>query len=171
MPPYPDITVALGDITRQHDCDGVVNSANEHLIAGGGVCGAIHVAAGPGLEAYSRRFAPLGLGEAIATPAFNLACRYVIHVRGPRYLQDADPPGTLARAMRSALLLADENGLQRLAVPALSMGVYGYPPEAAVPILVDETRALRHRLQQLREIRFVVVERTLAQRFREAIRV
>jgi O-acetyl-ADP-ribose deacetylase (regulator of RNase III) len=164
------ITVMVGNITRQSDCDGIVNSANEYLIAGGGVCGAIHEAAGPELEAYGRRHAPLALGEAIATPAFRLTARYVIHVRGPKFLQDPDPGGNLARALRSALWLADQNGIECLAVPAISMGVYGYPADQAVPILVDTAKSLLARLKTLREIRFVVTSAALAKTFQDAIR-
>lgn len=166
---HPDVRVVLGDIVRQADCDGIVNSANEYLIAGGGVCGAIHAAAGPSLEVWAKRFAPLGLGEAIATPGFDMSCRHIVHVRGPRYHQDPDPAENLARALRNGLRLADDNGLRRLAVPAISLGVYGYPASEGVPILVDTAFAVGPRLRNLEEIRFVVVEPVLCRRFQSTL--
>jgi O-acetyl-ADP-ribose deacetylase (regulator of RNase III) len=167
--PLTTVTARKGNLVRQTDCDGIVNSANPQLIAGSGVCGAIYAAAGPRLEPVSRLLAPLQLGEAVVTPGFDLPCRLIIHTRGPRYHQDLDPPGNLARALRSAIMLADQNGLTRLAVPALSMGVYGYPPAEAVPILVSTALALVASLQHLQEIRFVVVSDELLQLFTEQI--
>lgn len=163
------ITAIKGNIVRQTDCDGVVNSANPSLRAGSGVCGAIHSAAGPRLESYSAPFAPLQIGEALATPAFDMACRYIIHTRGPKYYEDADPAGNLAKALRNAIALADDNGLTRLAVPAISMGVYGYPAEEAVPVLVRTAAEMTATLSHLQEIRFVVVSDELLALFRRAI--
>ena len=149
-------SVAHGDIAQQPDCDAVVNAANKNLRAGSGVCGAIYAAAGPLLEPFSMKLAPLAVGEAVATPAFNMHYRYIIHTLGPKYLFDEDPPGNLAMAVRSAILLADENGVKRLAMPAISTGVYAYPAEEAVPIIVQAAKELAGRLTSLEEIRFVV---------------
>lgn len=154
----PKITVTLGNIVTQGDCDGVVNAANKNLRAGSGVCGAIHDAAGKELEPYASRFAPLNIGEALATPAFNLPYRFIIHTVGPKYWENPTPEQSLRKAIRSTLLLADENGLKRLAVPAISTGVYGYPPEEAVPIMVNEASKQLPSLNSLQEIRFVVRE-------------
>ena len=118
------ITVDLGNIVHQPDCDAIVNSANENLRAGSGVCGAIYKAAGPALEPCSIQQAPLGLGAAIITPGFNLPNRFVIHTRGPRYFFDEDPSDNLAAAMRNTLLVAEENKLARIAVPGISMGIF-----------------------------------------------
>ena len=164
-----NITVVKGNIVRQADCDGVVNSANPNLRAGSGVCGAIYAAAGARLEPYSSQFAPLQIGEALATPAFDMGCRYIIHTRGPKYYEDVDPPGSLEKAMRNTIALADENGLTRLAVPAISMGVYGYPAEEAVPILVRVASQMAGALQNLLEIRFVVMSDELLHLFRRSI--
>ena len=150
------LTALRGNIVTQTDCDAVVNAANKNLRAGSGVCGAIYAAAGPLLEPCSMKLAPLAVGEAVATPAFDLGCRFIIHTLGPRYLFDADPPGNLAKAVRSAILLADENGVKRLAMPAISTGVYGYPPDQAVPIIVAAAKELLQKLSSLEEIRFVV---------------
>ena len=163
------ITVAEGSILDQLDCDGLVNSANEHLRAGSGVCGAIHRGAGPELEAHSHKLAPLPLGEAVATPGFRLPQRAVIHTRGPKYLFDPEPPKHLAQAMTHTLLVADREKLERIAVPAISMGVYAYPPAEAVPILVQTAQASLPRLHHLREIRFVALTADLAEMFRQAI--
>lgn len=163
------VTVVKGNIVNQTGCDGVVNSANRNLRAGGGVCGAIYAAAGCKLEPYSVQFAPLLVGEALATPAFDMCCRFIIHTRGPKYLEDEDPPLNLARAMRSALVLADENGIQRLAVPAISMGVYGYPANEAVPILVGTTFETISSLRNLKEIRFTVGTNDLLALFRTVL--
>jgi O-acetyl-ADP-ribose deacetylase (regulator of RNase III) len=151
------ITVAEGDITQQPDCDGVVNAANSHLLSGGGVCGAIHRAAGPELEPAATALAPVPPGEAVATPGFRLPCGHIIHAVGPRYHQDPDPPATLASAIRRAVEVADSVGVTRLAVPALSTGIYGYPPEEAIPILVAGARDALARATHVREVRFVVL--------------
>jgi O-acetyl-ADP-ribose deacetylase (regulator of RNase III) len=150
------LTALRGNIVTQTDCDAVVNAANKNLRAGSGVCGAIYAVAGPLLEPCSMKLAPLAVGEAVATPAFDLGCRFIIHTLGPRYLFDADPPGNLARAVKSAILLADENGVKRLAMPAISTGVYGYPPDQAVPVIVAAAKELLQKLSSLEEIRFVV---------------
>lgn len=163
------ITVVRGNIVKQTDCDAIVNSANQNLRAGSGVCGAIYRAAGPALEPCSSKFAPLGLGAAVATPGFNLPNRFIIHTRGPRYFNDPEPPINLALAMHNTLLLADELQVERIAVPAISMGIFSYPPDEAVPILVQAARQLAGQLQHLREVRFVVLKDALFQRFTEEI--
>jgi ADP-ribosyl-[dinitrogen reductase] hydrolase len=157
-PQPPLITVVRGDIVEQRDCDGIVNSANERLRAGSGVCGVIHRAAGPELESFSQTLAPLALGQAVATPSFALPQKAVIHVRGPKYLFDADPAQHLAMAVTNALLVADRERLARVAMPAISTGVFAYPVEEAVPILIAAALAVRARLHHVREIRFVVLD-------------
>ena len=164
-----DIGVRLGNIVKQVDCDAIVNSANQNLRAGSGVCGAIHAAAGPELEAFSHALAPLGLADAVATPCFLLPNRIVIHVRGPKYHFDPDPAQYLARAMRNVLLLADQQMVGRVAVPGISMGVYAYPPAEAVPILVRTAYETGRELYHLREIRFVVLDKAIKTLFEEQI--
>lgn len=151
------VSAVQGDLVRQLDCDAIVNSANPYLIAGSGVSGAIYKAAGPELEPYTRKLAPLALGQAVASPGYNLTARWIIHTRGPRFLVDPDPPRYLAQALANAISLADQLGVKRLAVPAISMGVYGYPPEEAIPILVGQAGASAERVVCLEEIRFVLV--------------
>ena len=163
------ITALKGNIVAQMDCDGIVNSANAHLIAGSGVCGAIYKAAGPQLEPYTAPLAPLHLGEALASPAFELGCRYIIHTRGPKYFEDPDPPANLAKCIRNAIALADQTGLVRLAVPAISTGVYGYPVAEAVPIMVKAAYETAGTVTCLEEIRFVVVSDDLLELFQRAL--
>jgi len=168
-PDLPKITLVEGSILDQLDCDGLVNSANENLRAGSGVCGAIHKGAGPELEAHSHKLAPLPLGDAISTPGFQLPQRKVIHTRGPKYLFDPEPAKHLNMAMMNTLRVADQEMLARIAVPAISMGVYAYPPHEAVPILVDAARRMFPSLHYVREIRFVVVQSELHEVFRHHI--
>lgn len=163
------ITAVLGNIVTQPDCEAIVNSANANLRAGSGVCGAIYRAAGPELEPYSVCLAPLALAQAVETPGFKLSNRWIIHCRGPRYHFDPDPAENLARCLRNTLLLADRLGVKRLAVPAISMGVFAYPPEEAVPILVDAASAALASLASLEEVRFVLFDQALCERFQVAI--
>ena len=163
------ITVDLGNIVHQPDCDAIVNSANENLRAGSGVCGAIYKAAGPALEPCSIQQAPLGLGAAIITPGFNLPNRFVIHTRGPRYFFDEDPSDNLAAAMRNTLLVAEDNKLARIAVPGISMGIFSYPPDEAIPILVRSAKETGRKLQYVQEVRFVVLDDELFRLFSNEI--
>lgn len=163
------ISVRLGNIVKQMDCDGIVNSANQNLRAGSGVCGAIHAAAGSELEAFSHPLSPLGLGEAIATPGFRLPNRVVIHVRGPKYLFDPEPAKYLSMAMKNVLLIADQQKLGRVAVPGISMGIYAYPPDEAVPILVRTVYKALNQRHHVQEIRFVVFDEAIKQLFEQQI--
>ncbi len=163
------ITLALGDLLKQPDCDALVNSANERLRAGSGVCGAIHGAAGRELEAHSSKLAPLALAAAVITPGFRLPNPWVIHVRGPKYHFDDDPPGTLALAMTNVIRLAESQGLKQIAVPAISTGVYGYPMHEAAEVLVGATLRYAMHCVSLKEIRFVVLTRAAFEAFSAAI--
>lgn len=163
------ISVVIGDIVRQPDCDAIVNSANQNLRAGSGVCGAIYRAAGPALEPCSTQLAPLDVGQAVITPGFELPNRYVIHALGPKFFIDEDPPGQLAAAMRNTLLLADQYQVARVAIPAISMGIFAYPQEEAVPILVKTAKGMATQLKYVEEARFVVMDETLFKRFSNEI--
>lgn len=142
------LLLAQGDLTRA-DADAIVNAANSSLLGGGGVDGAIHRAAGPELLAACRviaqRQGPLPAGRAVITPGFNLPARFVIHTVGP--IWRGGPQGGVhdeERLLRSAygesLRLARDNGLARVAFPAISCGAYGYPLKLAAPIALDELR-------------------------------
>jgi O-acetyl-ADP-ribose deacetylase (regulator of RNase III) len=133
------ITLRLGDITTDTEADAIVNAANESLLGGGGVDGAIHRAGGPAILEECRELRrtryPDGLpaGEAVATTAGSMPARFVIHTVGPVWGQHAGrEPELLAACYRNSLALAAERGLASVAFPAISTGVYGYPkPEAA----------------------------------------
>ena len=136
------VEVVLGDITRQ-DVDAVVTAANESLLGGGGVDGAIHRAAGPRLAAAGAEVGPCAPGDAVATPAFDLApIRHVIHTVGPVWEGGDDgEPALLARCYRASLQLAAEHHLAAIAFPAISCGVFGYPHDLAVAVSVEAVRA------------------------------
>jgi O-acetyl-ADP-ribose deacetylase len=122
-----EIECVVGDIASQPDVDAVVNAANAQLQPGGGVAGAIHAAAGPGLAAECRPLAPLRPGEAVLTGGHNLPNRHVIHCLGPVYGIDEPAAELLANCYRNALLLADKNETESVAFPAISTGAFGYP--------------------------------------------
>ena len=163
------VTARLGNIVKQQDCDAIVNSANPSLCAGSGVCGAIHKAAGPELELCAKQFAPLGLAQVVATPGFNLTNRLVLHCRGPKYNFDPEPAANLAMCMENILLLADKEGVARIAIPAISMGIYGYPPNEAVPLLVGKALETVKLLKRVEEIRFVLTSEILLLLFTDSI--
>lgn len=128
------VSVAEGDITRL-SVDAIVNAANESLLGGGGVDGAIHRAAGPDLVAHCRSIGGCPTGEARLTPGFNLPARYIIHTVGPIWQGGgANEDTLLASCYRECLRLAAENAARSLAFPAISTGVYGFPSERAVGI-------------------------------------
>ena len=130
------ITARLVDITTLA-VDAIVNAANSSLAPGGGVCGAIHQAAGPELARACARLAPCPTGEARLTPGFQLLARFVIHAVGPVWQGGAKgEPELLVSAYRSALAIAGTEQLQSIAFPAISTGIYGYPLQAATKIAV-----------------------------------
>lgn len=140
------ITIEVGDIT-QLDADAIVNAANRKMLGGGGVDGAIHRAAGPQLQEACRNVPEVEpgvrcpTGEARITPGFNLPAEYVIHTVGPVYHGgDHGEADQLAACYRASLKLAAEHDLDRVAFPAISTGVYGYPVEEAAEIAVSTVR-------------------------------
>jgi len=139
------IEVARADITQER-VDAIVNAANGNLAHGGGVAAAISRAAGPELQRAcdeliaSRR--PLSTGEAVATDAFRLPCKRVIHAVGPIYgRHDGREAELLASAHRNPIALAAELGLRSVSFPAISCGIYGYPIDEAAPVAVSATAA------------------------------
>ena len=132
------LELVRGDIT-QETVDAVANAANEALRGGGGVDGAIHRAAGPALLAELRHRYPNGTptGTAVATDAHGLPARWILHAVGPVWRGGAHgEPELLAGAYRSCLALADDLGARSVAFPAISMGIYGYPPPDGARVAV-----------------------------------
>lgn len=134
------IKILKADITAQ-SVDAVVNSANPSLLAGGGVCGAIHKAAGPELEVACKAIGGCKVGEAVLTPAFSLSAKFVIHAVGPRWLDGTRGEAeALEQCYESIFRIVDANDIQSLAIPSISTGVYHYPIDQASKVAIDVAR-------------------------------
>ena len=134
------LTARIADITTLA-VDAIVNAANSELAPGGGVCGAIHRAAGPELARACAPLAPCPAGSARMTPGFGLSAKHVIHAVGPIWRGGAfGEPELLASAYRTSIHLARDAGLRSVAFPAISTGIFGYPLDAATGIAVASVR-------------------------------
>lgn len=150
------IECVQGDITRQPDVQVIVNAANADLRIGGGVAGAIHLAAGPGLEDECRRLAPIRPGQAVLTGGHNLPNEGVIHCLGPVYGRDEPADELLADCYRNALRLADKSLIVSLAFPAISTGAFGFPMQPAARIALGTVVDVAPILRSVRLVRFVL---------------
>ncbi|WP_205326402.1 O-acetyl-ADP-ribose deacetylase [Glycomyces sp. YM15] len=165
------IQILSGDITKQH-VDAIVNAANSSLLGGGGVDGAIHRAGGPAILAECQELRRshygkgLPTGRAVATTAGRLRARWVIHTVGPVYSEDEDRSDLLASCYRESLKLADRLGVDSIAFPAVSAGVYGWPAVSAAAIAVA---AVRDTAQNVSDIRFVLFNDEVLEAFRQAM--
>ncbi len=154
------IECVRGDIAHQEDMTAVVNAANAELMPGGGVAGAIHRAAGPGLKEECRPLAPIRPGEAVITGAHDLPNRYVIHALGPVYGADEPAGKLLADCYRNSLRLAEEREINSIAFPAISTGAFGYPLQEAAEIALDTVVETAKELRTVKRIRFVLYGKT-----------
>ncbi|MFI5040311.1 MAG: O-acetyl-ADP-ribose deacetylase [Acidimicrobiales bacterium] len=150
-----DIEAVMGDITRQ-EVDAVVNAANRHLAGGGGVDGAIHRAAGAReLRAACARIGRCATGDAVATPGFGLPARWIIHAVGPRWRGGSHGEAELlASAYRRSLEVAEELGATSVAFPAISTGIYGYPPDDAARVAVETIAGSQTEVRLVRLVAF-----------------
>ena len=160
------IEFAVGDLTVQQ-VDAIVNAANPSLLGGGGVDGAIHRAGGPEILAACRLLGGCATGDAKATTAGRLPARWVIHAVGPVWRGGEEgEPELLAAAHRRSLEVARELGARTVAFPAISCGLYGYPPERAASVAIDAARRFEGDFD---EIRFVFLGEELRDVFRHAV--
>lgn len=154
------VTVELvnGNIVKQDDIEAIVNAANAQLRIGGGVAGAIHNAAGPGLTEETRPFAPIAPGEAVITGAHDLPNDYVIHVLGPVYGRDEPSDELLRTGYENALQRAEEQEISSVAFPAISTGAFGYPMNEAARIALGTMLDAAPTLHSVEQIRFVLFD-------------
>jgi O-acetyl-ADP-ribose deacetylase (regulator of RNase III) len=154
------VTIELteGNIVKQPDMEAIVNAANAQLRTGGGVAGAIHSAAGPGLTEETRPMAPIQPGEAVISGGHELPNAHVIHVLGPVYGRDEPSDELLREGYENALRRAEENEITSVAFPALSTGAFGYPLDEAAHIAIKTILDATPTLDSVEHIRFVLFD-------------
>jgi O-acetyl-ADP-ribose deacetylase (regulator of RNase III) len=162
------ISIIRGDITALR-VDAIVNAANESLLGGGGVDGAIHRAAGPGLLAECRTLGGCKTGAAKITQAYNLPARYVIHTVGPVWRGGfLGEPKQLTACYRESLRLTGDFDIRTIAFPAISCGVYGYPPAKAAKVALNEVARFLGHDRVLEVVTFVCFDQAIYTAFASA---
>lgn len=163
------LELRMGDIAAQHDLEAVVNAANAQLQPGGGVAGALHAAAGPGLAQECAPLAPIEPGEVVVSGGHDLPNARVLHALGPVYGQDHPGEELLAACYRRALRAADEHGVASVGFPAISAGAFGYPLREAAEVAVRTVAEQAPRLEHVRLVRFVLFASREHEAFRDAL--
>jgi O-acetyl-ADP-ribose deacetylase (regulator of RNase III) len=163
------IELVQGDITAQSGFDAIVNAANARLETGGGVAGAIHRAAGPGLAQECRPMAPIEPGQCVVSSGHDLPNPSVVHCLGPVHGRDEPADDLLAGCYRNALRLADERGLTSIAFPAISTGAFGYPVRDAAEVALATIVEVAPELDAVRRVRFVLHSRRDLEVHREVL--
>lgn len=176
LSPSSSLKIQKGDITQwfiDGSSDAIVNAANERMLGGGGVDGAIHRAAGSELKEACYKVPEVSpgvrcpTGEARITPGFKLPSSHVIHTVGPIYDVDKNPQVSLKNAYRNSLRIAKENNIQYVAFPAISCGVYGYPYDEAASIAVSTIKEFAN---DFKEVHFVLFSDDIYQAWLEKSR-
>ena len=163
------IRVVQADITTLA-VDAIVNAANTSLLSGGGVCGAIHRAAGPALQEECRTLSGCKTGEAKITKGYNLPAKFVIHTAGPVWQGGGKGESEcLASCYKSSLALAEKNGVTSIAFPSISTGIYGYPIENAAQIAVNTVRTNLKKNSPIKEIIFCCFSDEDCQLYKKAL--
>ena len=162
------LMIVKGDITKLA-VDAIVNAANHELADGAGVNGAIHRAAGPELDQACLALGGCATGSAKITKGYQLPAKYIIHTVGPIWRGGAKgEPKLLASCYLSSLKLAVENGIKTIAFPAISCGIYGYPPSQAATIVVKEAANFLELNDEIEKIEFVCFDDTLVEAYQNA---
>jgi O-acetyl-ADP-ribose deacetylase (regulator of RNase III) len=166
------IELASGDITRE-TTDAIVNAANEELLPGGGVCGAIHRAGGPEIATECRAITSLRgdlrAGEAVATTGGQLPVQKIIHAVGPKWKDgNSGEAADLTSCYREAIRIADELGLKSVSFPSISTGIYGYPLHLAAPVAVAAAREALAAARNVTTVRFVLFDEASLDAYRQA---
>lgn len=165
------IETVLGDITKQTDVEAIINAANNSLLGGGGVDGAIHRAAGRELLAECRTLNGCETGEAKITSAYKLPCKYIIHTVGPIYRGgNSGEPQLLENAYKNSMKVALQNKIHTIAFPSISTGIYSYPLEQAAEIAVKTVNDFyMEHPNEFDCIRFVLFDERTKQAYDNAI--
>jgi len=152
---FSRIEIQKGDITKLK-VDAIVNAANNHLLGGGGVDGAIHRAAGPELLEFNRKLGGCETGEAKISSGFNLPAKFIIHTVGPVWNSGkSNEHELLANCYKNSLHLAVENGVKTIAFPAISTGIYHFPLDKATKIAVSEVKKFLEKNESITKVIFV----------------